>query len=292
MPLWIVFSLSAMLCEVAKVLIIRKLCTGIHSRLVVLASRLISAAILLPMLFICGIGFPLDGMFWLVILTTALITFAGSIWITEAIQFGNLTIVMPMQAAVPVFSLLTLWLGWHETPKNESVLYMLLSMAAVGWTLYAANRDKSSAGKSIYTLLSLAAAVLFGISTILDRVAINRIAQGALAYTACWNLFSAFLMAGETYRVKAFQKLTVRTAVPLLLYGLAATGAFLTQQYAVQYSKTIAGAVVNVKSLVMLHLPIIVLLGLVALKERPKPMTLTASLSAILLAFLLVRSLL
>ena len=145
MPLWIVFSLSAMLCEVAKVLIIRKLCTGIHSRLVVLASRIISAIILLPMLFICGVGFPLDGMFWLVILTTALITFAGSIWVTEAIQFGNLTIVMPMQAAVPVFSLLTLWLGWHETPKNESVLYMLLSMAAVGWTLYAANRDKSSA---------------------------------------------------------------------------------------------------------------------------------------------------
>lgn len=282
-----------MAAEVGKVLAVKHLCKGVNSRIVVLASRVVSAAVLIPVLFIMGIGFPTDVIFWVVIVATSLITAAASIWMTDAVKFGNLTAVIPMQAAVPVFSLLTLWIGWHERPeKTESIVLMLLSMAAVGVTLYAANRDKTSGGKPFYTILSLAAAILFGVSTILDRTAIGRVAQGAIAYSACWNLFSAFLMAAETARTKAWQGVRLsRSWMPLAVYSLATLTAFVSQQFAIQKSLTIAGAVVNVKSLVMLHLPVLVVLGLLVFRERPRPLTLAASLSAIALAFLLVRSL-
>jgi drug/metabolite transporter (DMT)-like permease len=291
---WVLFSLLAMTAEVGKVLAVKHLCRGINSRIVVLSSRVVSAAALTPILFVCGVGFPVDAIFWVVIVVTSLITAVASVWMTDAVKFGNLTAVMPMQAAAPVFSLLTLWLGWHETPeKAESIVLMLLSMAAVGVTLYAANRDKTSGGNPFYTVLSLAAAILFGVSTILDRTAIGRVAQGALAYTACWNLFSAFLMAAETARTKAWQGVLLsRSWLPLTVYSLAALAAFISQQYAVQQSLAISGAVVNVKSIVMLHLPVLVVLGMLVFRERPKPLTLAASLSAIALAFLLVRSLL
>jgi drug/metabolite transporter (DMT)-like permease len=290
---WVLFSLAAMAAEVGKVLAVKHLCRGVNSRIVVLASRIVSAAVLIPVLFIMGIGFPVDATFWMVIVATSLITAIASVWMTDAVKFGNLTAVMPMQAAVPVFSLLTLWLGWHDRPeKAESIVLMLLSMAAVGVTLYAANRDKTSGGKPFYTILSLAAAILFGVSTILDRTAIARVAQGAIAYSACWNLFSALVMTAETARTKAWQGVSLsRSWMPLAAYSLAALAAFISQQYAVQKSLAIPGAVVNVKSIVMLHLPVLVVLGLLVFRERPRPLTLAASLSAIALAFLLVRSL-
>lgn len=283
-----------MTAEVGKVLAIKHLCKEVNSRIVVLASRLISSIVLIPILLIHGIGFPKDGIFWTVIVATSLITAIGSIWMTDAVKFGNLSAVMPMQAAVPVFSLLTLWIGWHETPeRTQSIVLMLLSMAAVGLTLYASNRDTTHAGKSIYAFLSLAAAVLFGFTTILDRVAVARIAHGAFAYTACWNLFSLAVMAFETTRTGAWRGLRFsRSSAGVIVYSLSALAAFISQQYAIELSISIPGAVVHIKSISMLHLPLLVIVGIVLLGERPKPLTLAASLSAIILAFLLVYSVL
>jgi drug/metabolite transporter (DMT)-like permease len=290
---WILFSLAAMAAEVGKVLIVKHLCQKINSRIVVLSGRVTSAAVLIPILFIQGIGFPTDIIFWAVIAVTSLITAVAAVWTTDAVKFGNLTVVMPMQATAPVFSQLFLWAVLHELPqKTETLILMLLSMAAVGFTLYAANKDKASGGKAIYTLLSLAAAVLIGISTILDRTAISRVAQGAIAYSACWNLFSAILMAAEIARSRTWKTLQWESWKPLGIYSALSLAMFLSQQLAIQNSLTIPGAVVNVKAITMIRLPILVIIGIVLFGERPKRLTLAASLTAISLAFLLVRSLL
>lgn len=290
---WILFSLAAMAAEVGKVLIVKHLCQKINSRIVVLSGRVTSAAVLIPILFIQGIGFPTDIIFWAVIAVTSLITAVAAVWTTDAVKFGNLTVVMPMQATAPVFSQLFLWAVLHELPqKTETLVLMLLSMAAVGFTLYAANKDKASGGKAIYTLLSLAAAVLIGISTILDRTAISRVAQGAIAYSACWNLFSAILMAAEIARSRTWKTLQWESWKPLGIYSALSLAMFLSQQLAIQNSLTIPGAVVNVKAITMIRLPILVIIGIVLFGERPKRLTLAASLTAISLAFLLVRSLL
>lgn len=290
---WILFSLAAMAAEVGKVLIVKHLCQKINSRIVVLSGRVTSAAVLIPILFIQGIGFPTDIIFWAVIAVTSLITAVAAVWTTDAVKFGNLTIVMPMQATAPVFSQLFLWAVLHELPqKNETMILMLLSMAAVGFTLYAANKDKASDGKAIYTLLSLAAAVLIGISTILDRTAIGRVAQGAITYSACWNLFSSILMAAEIARSRTLKTIQWNSCKPLGIYSALSLAMFLLQQLAIQNSLTIPGAVVNVKAISMIRLPILVIIGIVLFGERPKRLTLAASLTAISLAFLLVRSLL
>jgi drug/metabolite transporter (DMT)-like permease len=289
---WILFSVLAMLANVGKVLTVKYRCGGIDSRVVVFCGRLVSAVVLLPFMWYCGIGFPTDGVFWLVIVVTSLMTAVASVAFTDAVKFGKLTVVMPMQAAVPVFSLLTLWAFWKELPRSASIVLMLLSMAAVAWTLYADSRDKTSNGKMIFVWLSLVSAVLFGVSTILDRVAIGRLAQGALAYSACWNLFSALLMGTEVARAKSLRQMQWRPAVFVLaIYSAAALSAFFFQQYAVQLSQTIAGAVVNVKSIGMLYLPIVVLIETLTSRQRHKPMTLVAGLTAIVLSILLVRSL-
>jgi len=77
----------------------------------------------------------------------------------------------------------------------------------------------------------------------------------------------------------------------LAVYSAAALSAFFFQQYAVQLSQTIPGAVVNVKSIGMFYLPIVVLIETLTSRERHSPMTLAAGISAIVLSILLVRSL-
>jgi len=79
---------------------------------------------------------------------------------------------------------------------------------------------------------------------------------------------------------------------PLMLYGLTVLTSFFTQQLAVQQSLEIAGAVVNVKSIVMLHLPVVLLIGIVFFGERIVRQAAVAGIAALLFGLALVRAML
>lgn len=293
MEFWVLLSLISLAANTAKVLIVKRLCTGIDSRLVVLAGRSISAAVLLPILLLQSHAFPTGVVFWAVTLAAAVITAFASVLFTESVKKGPLALVIPAQAAVPVFTLLTLWLSSRESPAPQAVLLMLLSMAAVAWMLYANYRhEDASHRRTFFAALSLLAAALFGISTVLDRVAIARVAYGALAYAACWNLLSAALLAAECLRTSAGRSALApqrSNTSPLILYGLSVLVAFYAQQLAVQYSLAIPGAVVNVKSIVMLHLPAVLLVSILFFGERIVRQAALAGAVALILGLALLR---
>ncbi len=239
---WVLLSCVSLAANTAKVLIVKRLCSGIDSRLVVLAGRSLSAAVLLPVLFTHSRTLPTGLLFWGATLAAAVITAFASVLFTEAVKKGPLALVIPAQAAVPVFTLLTLWLSARESPSPQAVVLMLLSMAAVAWMLYASYRHEDTAHRrTFYAALSLIAAVLFGVSTVLDRVAIAHALYGALAYSACWNLLSAVLLGLSCLRTTAGRSspLPRSSATPLALYGLSVLASFFTQQLAVQYSLAI-----------------------------------------------------
>ena len=311
---WILLSLVSLAANTAKVLIVKRRCAAIDSRLVVLAGRGFSAAVLMPILLARSGGLPRDGLFWGVVVAAAVITAFASVLFTEAVKKGPLSLVIPAQAGVPVFTLLTLWLAGRESPAPAAVVLMLLSMAAVAWMLYANYRREDAAHRQTwFAALSLIAAVLFGVSTVLDRVAIARAVHGALAYSACWNLLSAVLLGAECLRGMGSLPMNRNTsippmnhshpprtalrihradAVPLTLYGLSVLAAFFTQQLAVQYSLAIPGAVVNVKSIVMLHLPVVLLIGILVFGERIVRQAAVAGVLALILGLALLRAML
>ncbi len=290
MHTWVGLSLAALLANTFKIFIVKRGCQAIDSRLVVLSGRVVSAVVLLPFLWIAGNGFPTDGLFWLVTAATSLLTVVANILLTDAVKHGRLTVVMPTQAVVPVFSLLTLAVFWKELPSCQSIILMCLSMAAVAWTIYTDTRNQSGHRGWIWVVYSLTAAAIYGVSTILDRVAIVRVVQGGLAYSACWNLLSAGLMAIEALRYGSFKTASWNASIiPLLLYSAMAMTAFLTQQWAVQLSQHLPGAVVEVKSIVILHLPLVIAAGW--LSEPPiRLRRLIPALAAAGCGILLVRS--
>jgi hypothetical protein len=72
-------------------------------------------------------------------------------------------------------------------------------------------------------------------------------------------------------------------------YSAAVLSAFYTQQYAVQLSLSIPGGVVHVKSIVMLHLPVVMLVGYLWLKEKISTRSLIAGLLALAAGWMLIR---
>ena len=293
MQLWIVFSLISMAASVIKVIVMKRGCQNIDSRVVILAGRVVSSLVLLPMLFFVDGGLPTDGFFWLVTLITSIITVFGSIIFTEAVRKGPLALVIPAQAVSPVFAMLVLWLFWHESPTLLAVALILISMGSVAWMLYASHRSGGTSNKqTFYALLSLVAAVIFGISTTLDRVAIERLAQGALAYSACWNGISAVLVFTECVRKQrtGAKLIPGKEAIwPLLLFSISVLVFFYMQQLAVQLSLDIDGAIVNVKSIVTLHLAVVVFVGLIFFKEKIPRQALIAGLIALVSGLALLR---
>jgi drug/metabolite transporter (DMT)-like permease len=290
--LWILLSLLALVANAAKVLIVKLFCRGIDSRLLVFSGRLVSTLVLLPVLMISCRGVPSDGLFWTVIAVTAILTAIASVLYTQALQHGVLAIVLPTQAAVPVLSLVTLWIGWSETPSPRSAVLMTVSMICLAYALSAqAPRSERNPDGRRFVVYALIAAVLFGVTTILDRVAIARVAFGALAYSACWNLASTILMGTQCFHAGLFRRSgrLWGDAGPILLYSAAVLSAFYTQQYAVQLSLHIPGGVVHVKSIVMLHLPVVMLVGYLGLKEKISTRSLIAGLLALAAGWLLIR---
>lgn len=296
MQTWIAISLISMLANAAKVLVVKYLCSNINSRTIVFASRLFSTIILLPLLIIYYNTFPLSKIFWIVVAITSTITASASVMYTEAVKKGPLSTVAPIQAALPVFSILTLALLHHQSPTLKNTFLIVMTAAGTAYTLHLAYRSKNNSiehkGSFRFALYSLIAAAIFGISTILDRSAIENAAHGALAYTACWNLASAIVLTPSMLKNKLLGDLTAKkTIIPILAFSIITLLAFYTQQSAVQISLAIPTAVVNVKAIVMLHLPILTLFGWLVLREKTTKKTLCAGLATITFGILLVRSL-
>jgi drug/metabolite transporter (DMT)-like permease len=293
-PLWIIFSLIAMAASVAKVLTVKHLCQGIDSRLLVLVARITGAVVLIPIMLVVNQSFPIDPVFWMGTFATALITASASIGITEAIKKGPLSLVMPAQAAVPVFTLITLWIMIRQTPDPIAIILICLSMASIAWMLAINYQSEQTQHKqTAYALLSLATAVLFGISTALDRIPISHAIQGGLTYAACWNAVSVIPVSIEffrKYRKSGIEMPKQGFLLPLVVNSAAIMIALLFQHIAVQQSLDIPGSIVNIKTIVLLHLPIVVLVGMVIFRERISKWAVFAGAIALIAGMLLLRT--
>lgn len=281
---WIFFALIAMLANAGKVFVINKLCQGISSRLLVLVSRIISAIFLLPILISMG-SWPRDWGFWTVVIITSIFTATASILYTKAVKDGRLSVIMPMQTAVPVFAFLTLVVIYKELPNTSSIVFMFLSMAALGYTLHECylSKDKGD-GKFYLVLYSLVAAVIFGVCTILDRIAISRVGNGAMAYSACWNMVSVAVVSIECLRAGNLKIATISRGkwAGILTFAMLNLVAFYFQQLGVEKSLGISGAVVNVKAIVMLYLTVVIIVEHFTFKKATNIRVLIGGLIAII----------
>ncbi len=279
--LWVMMSMIAMLANFGKALLVKQKCQHIDSWLLVFYARLVSAIVLLLLLYFLDYDMPTTLTFWGVTLVTALLTMAASILYVESIKKGQLSVVVPVQAAVPLFMMMVTVTAYHEIPNRQALLSILLIVISMGYILVATTIKSSvtlSQSVNFSVLLSLIAAALFGLSTVLDRVAIATVVNGALVYSAYWNLISALLMIPKFLVTGSVNKTTFEFKAPMAFYSLLTLMAFVFQQFGVQYSLTIDNGVTYVKTIVMIHIVLVALAGIFMLKEKTSRGVLVAGL--------------
>lgn len=296
-----------MLANAGKILVTKTAARDADPRTLVLSARLAAAAVLLPLFPLLGLPWPTSPWFWGIVLLTALLTALASTVLSWTVQRGPLGIVMPMQATLPVWMVLMLAaLGKEPIPPAgwAGVLLSAASLAVVlaerprtpartppggvlledEWvdepatTPKDANRnttrlrttepeptERTPTPAWMYGAASLGVAVVLAACTLLDRSAIAAAVAGGLVYSACWNLVSTGVMLlTQTVRPSAERQ----PWGAILAFAACGLVAFVAQQVAVEWSQTIPGGVLHVKLIVMLHLPVVTLVGAFGLGER------------------------
>jgi len=289
--LWVWFCILAIAASAAKVFYIKKIGGLISNLHILFFSRLVTCLLLVPLY--SEINIPTNQVFWSATLTAVVLTTLAGYAYIEALRRGALSIVAPIQATIPVFMVAIIALVYQDVPSLLSVLFLSGTMLSLGVVLLSSsnayNSSKESRGMWQPILLSLLAALLYAGSTVLDRVAIASTEFGALNYTFIWNAISLMVLS-----VLMRGRITIEVSGPkikwLLLVAISSALAFLMQQYAVQNSLYLLNGVTFVKSLVMLHIAILIVLGILFLGERPDKLAVLGSFSSLLFGIGLVLS--
>ncbi|MBF0433154.1 MAG: DMT family transporter [Fibrobacteria bacterium] len=270
--MWINLSLIAAFFFAARILVIKKYLSGVDVLFMAFMYRALGLVMLIALYpMFESAGFTSQSV-WKVAGITAVITAAASIIQLVAIKKFEISASVPYLSFTPVFMILPVYFLFKEIPQSRALGGIVLIIAGA----FILNVKGASFKKSIIELaknkggwLYLAVAFLFGISTTLDRVAIE--ASNGYTYTLVWHIISTGLflpvLFNKTKLPEYKQNLT--TLLPAFLLQ-AAFGiiAFLCQMGAVGITAQIAANVLYVKALTMLQLFFTVFLGIVLLKEH------------------------
>lgn len=262
-----------MLVNVSKVLYVKLKCAKIDSWVLVFYARLFPALILGGTLFWVDYKIINPLKFWSTTLATSLLTILASILYLNSLQRGYLSIVVPIQAAIPLFMVACTAILYQEVPNLISFGFILVIVASISVTsvltqLKPAGEKNHAEPLGLTVIESVTAALLFGISTVLDRVAIASVTHGGLVYSAYWHIITTIIL----FPIILFRSSATdfpRHSVAIILYAILALIAFVFQQLAVQYSLVIDNGVTYVKSIVMIHISLVTIISIVILKEQP-----------------------
>jgi len=267
---WIWIALGSMLLYVVKVMSIRIYCRDLDAGALVFWSRAFPAVALALPAYYSGFVISDPARFWGASVLATLLTIGASILYIKALQQGLLAVVAPLQASIPVFMILTTLLLYGESPGPAESGLILVIVGSVSASVYQVSRRQPAehGGQVVPVLYSLIAALLYGISTVVDRVALQAVEHGTFLYVLVWNTLTLLLVG--FHRARAGNLLTPLAGrrLPVFVFMLAGLGSMTLQQHAVELSEHIPNAVTYVKTIVLMHIGIAALAGLVLLGER------------------------
>jgi uncharacterized membrane protein len=259
-----------MIFSVAKVISVKTVCKGVDAELLVFYSRAFPALILVVPAFYSDVS--VNNMFQFIgaTITAAVLTIFASTMYIRSMQDGMIAVVSPIQGSVPVFMVVTTYLLYGEKPSDMALLLLLVITASVTLSIFLTSQSKTTGkGRFLPVLLSTAASGLYGVSTVVDRVAISATTNGAILYAASWNFLTLLFLS--VYFTKNSAKILSQIRGNLwgiAIFVTASAVALVFQQMAVGASLDVENGVTYVKTIVMIHIGLSALLAMVFLKER------------------------
>jgi len=273
--LWIWLSLIAAFFFAIRHVIIKKYLSNADVLLTAFIYRFFSILYLLPLLFFYDLVKIVSIKFWIVTLFTAILTAGASIMQIKALQKYDLSSSVPFLAFVPLFMILPVYFLFHEVPDLFSFFgVILLSAGAIvinstnknGLFLFFRNfiTNKGS-------ILFFGVAIIYGISTTYDRVAILEAENSGFTYTFYWHVISVFLFSLIFLNFKKIPfyisdvKNHIKGFALQAFFGIAA---FFMQMLAVEFAKNVNANVLYIKAITLFQLLVSVFFGIILFKEK------------------------
>ncbi len=280
--LWIGLSVLSAFFYSLRYIVIKKYLGGASSFVIAFSMRFFGALAIAPFAFVPG-GGAIDGkLFWAVILATAALTGISSLIQFHAVKNFEISASLPFLSFVPFFMTFWAYLIFGSLPGIYSALGMLLLCSGA----YSLNREKEAGGgpgaagagpEGLRGFLNgggalfFASAAILGLTTVLDKLAIENAGAGGLRYSICWNAFSALLFSPFFFMRENYRSRVSQFEAHLgyfALQGVLGIAAFAAQMLAVEYCKHAAANVIYVKSLTMLQILFAVVIASFALGEK------------------------
>jgi len=282
---WILLSLNAAFFFALRYVVIKKYLPGVSSVVLAFTGRLTGLVMLLPLLLWQDAPVGNVFLFWSVVAATSILTAAASLMQLHAVKKHDLSSSIPFLSFVPLFMIAGVYVLFGETPTLRSLAGIV--MLALG--AYVLNMERGMALTAPFSALAanrggmlfLGVALIFGVTTSLDRVAIDTAGGGGFAYSLYWHLFSVVLFAMifmNRAKAPGYVREIRRSVVPLVVQGAFSIIAFYSQMTAVELAKNVEANVIYVKGLTMMQLFIGVMFGVTLFGERNAPSRIAGSL--------------
>ncbi len=272
---WIWLSILASLFFSLRYVIIKKYLSDVNTYLMAFAYRFFGFLFLIPLLLFFKFNFISSNLFWIITITTALFTAIASIMQLTAIQKYELSSSVPFMAFIPLFMILPVYLFFNELPTIYTLPgIFLLSLGGIiiqgkkkqHYKIYLQKLIKNKG-----SLLFFGVAIIFGITTTLDRIAILEADNSGFAYTFVWHFVSIIIFSCIFFNKK---KLPIyyyefkSNVIPFAIQGLLGITAFLLQMLAVETARQVKANVIYVKALTLIYLLLSILFGILFFKEK------------------------
>jgi len=272
---WILLSLNAALFFALRYVVVKKYLNGVDTYLLAFSARFFSVIFLLPLLPFNSLKGLCSINFWAVIITTSLLTAAASIMQLHSIKNYDLSSSLPFLSFIPLFMILSVFLIFKELPSFQSIWGILL--LTVGAYILNIGKNYSILSpiknllKDFGALLFFGVAVIFGLTTTLDRIGIENAGNSAFSYSFFWNIFSVLLFSLiflNRKKNRLYFSQTKKNIIPLTVQGLFTIIAVYSQMLAIELAKGISANVIYVKALTLLQMFIGVIFGILIFKEK------------------------
>lgn len=273
--LWIWLSILASVFFALRHVVIKKYLSNTDTMLTAFSTRLFGFLYLIPFLYY----YKLEGVYSIeflgTTLITALLTAIASIMQLKAIQKFDLSSSVPFLAFIPLFMILPVYLIFGELPNYFSIIGLLVLSFGGVLVNSSGQHDLFKIFMNILnnkgSLLFLGVALIFGITTTIDRIAIVSANNSGFTYTFVWHIISTLIFSFIFLNVKKipfYISESKKYGKWLAIQGLFGIIAFLMQMIAVEYAKQVNANVIYIKAITLLQLLISVLFGIIIFKEK------------------------
>ena len=272
--LWIILSLTASIFYALRHVVIKKYLKDVDTLLMAFSYRFFSVLFLLPLLLVLNVE-PTTKLFWIITFSTAVLTAVASILQIKAIQKYELSISVPFLAFVPLFMVLSVYLVYKELPEYYALIGIFILVAGSFILTAGNNNGKWYTVRNIFqskgSVFFFIVAVIFGITSTIDRIAIEDVMNDGFTYTFYWHILSTILFSFIFFNKRknklylAQVKMYIRGFV---LQGVFGITAFLLQMLAIEKAFQLEANVLYIKAITLLQLLISVVFGIFLFKEK------------------------